>query len=338
MKAMHKEEKLIELITHILPESKLRLNKPFETDSEVIKLDNKNMLFSMDEFSAEDMLRSNNPYVLGWNLAIGGISDILACGGIPLFYAHALVIDKKWDEEFIKKFSHGIADVLNKTGTAFIGGDIGSADNWSYTVSVIGTSCEKILMRKGASSGEIIYISGRIGLGNIEAAMKLYSDDRRLAGICNLFDNKFKIRISEVSLIRKYATSCIDTSDGVFNALNTVSQINKTGYMIENIPYLKKGLLLCRMLSIPKMLMFLAEGGEYELLFTVKEEDDKDFLREAKNGKFAFYRLGRITPEPPNKLIEDGKELNLSNLNIRARDYDTVKDYLKDLVKYLGSR
>ncbi len=333
---MNAERKIIELITSIMPESKNRVNKCFESDSELIKFGKDKLLFSLDGFSGEDMFQDRHPYNLGWNMAVGGLSDILACGGKPQFYAHSICAAENWDNKFIKNLTEGIADVLKISKTEFIGGDFGKANEWGYTAAVIGSIKGKQLTRKGASLSDVIYITGRIGIGNVQAALILYSEDTRFKKFYRSFSNKFELRIKESLLIKKYATACIDTSDGVFNALNTISELNNTGYIVKDPPYVKNGIVLAKQMSMPKSLLFLGECGEYELLFTMREKDEEEFLKRAKKKKMEFYKIGRVSPRNKKVLIEDGKEINLKGINIRARDYGDMNTYLSKLTDYIS--
>ncbi|MBI4646301.1 MAG: thiamine-monophosphate kinase [Bacteroidia bacterium] len=332
---MNKEKEIIKRIAELLPRSALQLNALFESDSEILDYNGKKMLFTTDEFSNEDLFRDDDPYMLGWNLTAGTISDILASGGKPLFYAHCIALnEKKWDNDYIVQFSKGIADALKKTGAAFIGGDIGRSDNWRYTGIVIGES-EKPLTRKGAKSGDIIFMTGAAGAGNLEAAIKLYSDRKIIDNIIKNYKTYFNIRTEESRLIRDYASSCIDSSDGILNALNTIADINDVGYEIADIPYLKTGVLACKLLSMPKTLLFMGECGEYELVFTVKNENEDLLLKFAKTQGLDIKKIGKINTKYRKILIEGKREINFNGFNINARDYENVKDYLNDLVAYI---
>ena len=99
---MNKETQIIKKIIEILPKSEFLENNFFESDAEIINHNNKKLLFSIDEFSQEDFFRDDYPYELGINVSIATISDILASGGRPLFYAHSFTIDnEKWDSNSI---------------------------------------------------------------------------------------------------------------------------------------------------------------------------------------------------------------------------------------------
>jgi thiamine-monophosphate kinase len=331
---MSTEKKLIELIDGLLPKDRASPARCFEADSQIITLNNRTFLFTTDGFSQEDLLQDSDPYLLGWNVAVGAMSDILACGGTPLFYAHVMSIEHGWNAKFIERFSRGIAKALELSGSRFIGGDLGRSKEWKYTASVIGRLERPPVLRKGASAGETIYLSGKVGAGNLQAATWLFSRNTGFTTIASRMANRFCLRISEARLMGKYATSAIDTSDGVFDALNTISEINGTGYIIEDPPYLGRGVWLAKVLSLPKSLLFFGGCGEYELLFTIKKEIEAEFLREARGKGLKFYRLGRVTGgEHPRKILKDnGATIDITEMNITARDFATAEEYLEKLI------
>jgi len=337
MKNVNEEKSIIEMITAMFPESRQRLNKCFESDAEMLVFEDKQLLFTIDEFSSEDMFRDSDPYSLGWNVAAGGISDISACAGIPLFYGHAMVVSATWDKEFIKKFTKGVADALKEADIAFIGGDFGKAKDWHYAAAIIGKPGKKSLSRKGAEVGDGIYLSGRVGLGNLEAALKFYSDDKRLKLASGIVKCRFPLRLKESAFIGEYATCCIDTSDGVFNSLNILAEINNVGYEIKDLPYIDIGSFGAGAMSLPEELLFLGEAGEYELLFTIKPKDGQGFMEKAKQAGFTFYKIGEIT-DSSRVLVGPRGAIDLTTLGIRARDFDDRKKYLEYLVNYLEER
>jgi thiamine-monophosphate kinase len=331
---MNEEKEIIKKIISILPESKLHLNNFFESDSEILNYGDKKMLFTVDEFSGEDMFRDDDPYILGWNLAVGTISDILANGGKPLFYAHSIVIDEKWNNNYIESFTKGVADILKKTGAAFIGGDLGKSKNWSYTGIVIGETINA-LTRKGAIPGDLIYMTGKTGAGNLEAALNLYSNKKVIGSFTKKYKTYLNLTVKESEFIKDFASSCIDTSDGVLSALNTISEINNTGYEIRNLKYITTGVLACKLLFKPKTFLFMGECGEYELLFTVRKEDEERFIEKSKHNNLSFHKIGKLT-EPSRKLLfENNQVLDLVNYDIWARNYSDIGEYLNDLTGYL---
>ena len=328
---MSKEKEMIEMIQKHMPKSSMQLNKLFQSDAEIIDFHGKKLVYSIDEFSEEDMFRYEDPYILGWNMAVGTISDIYACGGTPEYYAHSITVNHSCSFEYVEQLAMGISDVLKKTGTFFIGGDISYADVWRYTGSIIGILNDKPILRKGSKINDDIFISGEIGSGNIEAALKLYSD--YLLSQNN--KNMFTLRNKEAYLIRQYCNCCIDTSDGVYRALTTISDINKTGYELRGLPYRSDGILLADSLNLPKEMLFVGECGEYELLFTIDKEKSEVFLENAAEKNLKFYKIGEVREKGIKQLHTDNQVIDLGAYHLNARDYQDKKAYLKDILEFL---
>ncbi|UCH14273.1 MAG: hypothetical protein JSV22_14380 [Bacteroidales bacterium] len=332
---MNKEKEIISTISRFLPRSSNQLNDLFESDSEILQFGGKNMLFTVDEYSSEDQFRDSDPYTLGWNLTVATISDILASGGTPRYYAHSMNIPvNKWNNKYLSHFSKGIADVLSTIQAGFIGGDVGTADKWHYTGVAIGESKTPVT-RRGAKPGDLILMTGQIGIGNLEAALNLYSRKPVLKAILKGYKTKLAVRFDESRLIREFATSCIDSSDGVLNALNTLSDINNTGFEITQTPYFPGGLAVCKLLSKPKELLLAGECGEYELVFTINEKDLPLFCQSDDYRHLSFTPVGRITRQTERLLITAEKTIDFTDFDIRSRSYENISLYIEDLTKYL---
>jgi thiamine-monophosphate kinase len=327
---MLSEQTICELLSSMLPSG--RLNRCFESDAEIIQVGGVSCLFTTDEFSDEDLFNMNDPYALGWNIAVGGISDILACGGYPLYYAHALTVNKTWTRDYVIEFGSGVREVLEATGARFIGGDCGWSELWRCTVSVIG-SCEgQPITRRGAAPGDLVYLSGDIGRGNLEAALTL--DEKKGSASRSGRRNQFALRQRESAVMKRHASSCLDTSDGVWSGLNSLADLNRCGYAVENLPYLAEGLEFCQHAGWPKTLLFLGGCGEYELLFTVRPDQETVFLEDAEMSKCAFHRLGCVTPALKT-LQEDGRAIDLTGLSLDPRGYETPQAYLEALLHWV---
>jgi thiamine-monophosphate kinase len=306
----------------------------FETDASAFQAGGEDWLFSTDEFSAEDNFRSHNASALGWNVAAATISDILAAGGIPAFYGHTVTLQDDWDETFINAFSSSIARCLAEAGASFLGGDLGMSERWRYTGIAIGKKLAN-LNRRGAKEGDVIYMTGNAGSGNLEAALKLYSGITALNPLLNMVHVSFPLRLNEAALVRKYAHCCIDSSDGLFRALLDLARISEKGFRVSNIPYQRQGLMACKILGKPEEMLFLGECGEYELVFTISSESENGFLSEARAQSLVFTRLGVITGENKMILHQNKKSLDLTGYSFFARNYGDVKEYIGEVVKFI---
>jgi len=334
---MSYESSLIELINGVMPPSPLRKSLPGEVDAELVRLGDRDFLFTTDDFSAEDMLRENQPFELGWNLACGAISDIIAAGGKALVYAHAMVIPPAWDEPFLREFSRGISEVLGQYSVSFIGGDLGRGESWRYTASVLGIPVAKVLTRRGCRAGDAIMITGRIGAGNLMAAMSLFPDIQA----ASLKDAALRFRVHPklAEVISPCASSAIDTSDGVFAALQTLCDLNGTGFSLGRLPFHAQGQLASRLLGLPDLLLFLGECGEYEILFTVSQQQKEQLQAELSKQDIEIHEIGEITANPGQKtVLHEDIHYDLAGYRIKARDFEGVSAYLKAMIAWLEKK
>lgn len=332
---MFSEKEIIQLFLSEMPACKDRMHLFFESDAEVVNFGGNKLLFTTDEFSAEDFFDDSDPFVLGWNLAACTISDVLATGGAPLHYGHSATISARWDKTYIRGLAKGIGAAVKASGAGFIGGDLGVSAHWKYTGICLGTA-EKPLLRKGSLPGESIYISGPIGLGNLQAAMQLSSSRARLAKVLQGVSTRFPMRLHESVLVARYASACIDSSDGTLNALNTLADMNGLGFSIGSLPIIPEGITACKLLDLPETLLFMGECGEYELVFTIPRKRESLFLEAAAQAGKVFYKIGEMT-EKQDKILEEADfYCTFNDFNISARSYPDIGDYLHDLAKYIA--
>ncbi|MBN2772773.1 MAG: hypothetical protein JXR31_00900 [Prolixibacteraceae bacterium] len=326
---MNAEKKLISVISDPMPRSPRQVNSLFTADSEILKSSKGFLLFSVDDYSEEDHFRTDDPYTLGWNLAVATISDVFASGGLVSYYSHSMSVNNKdWDENYLNLFSKGIADVLNSIGAFFLGGDFGFSEKWHYTGIALGKSI-RALTRIGAKEGDTIFMTGSAGAGNIEAALQLFNPGNETIKI------KFTPRHEEAKLIARYAGCCIDSSDGVAVTLNILSELNSTGYRVETIKIYPAAGEIAAQLQVPVELLLLGECGEYELIFTVNKHKKEEFLEEAEMLGLDFTAIGEITA-PGERTIKAGNSLiDLNEFKIRGRDFKTEQEYISELIKYL---
>ncbi|HNW99937.1 MAG TPA: AIR synthase related protein [Candidatus Cloacimonadota bacterium] len=333
---MNFEEKVIHLINSVMPKSPLRKSVLGEVDSEVFLLGDNEHLFTTDDFSHEDLLQEDNPNILGWNIACGAISDIIAAGGKPLLYAHSMVIPQEWDEAYVREFSKGISKVLKKYPVSFIGGDLGIGEHWRYTASVIGTPVGKGINRRGCKAGDSIFLTGKIGEGNFQAVMNLFSGNSGIEQLHKGSINKFHTHERLPEIISQYATCAIDTSDGVFSALQTISKLNGTGFQINNLHFQKKCTLAANLLQIPELLFFLGECGEYEILFTVSSRNREYLQAELIKHEIEAYEVGNITGCAETQIVtHQQNHYDFTGYNFKARDYSNIREYVQKMIEWV---
>ncbi|GAB6090645.1 AIR synthase related protein [Spirochaeta dissipatitropha] len=337
---MSREENLIRDMHSILSEASRRRKDRaavFTADAESFMIEKPcRMLSNIDEFSGEDCFREDSAYNLGWNTAAGAISDIHASGGHVRFLSHALTISSKWSRDYCLDFVRGTADVLRECGADFLGGDFGIADEWRCCVSVIGVAEERHVLRNGGKPGDILYTSSPFGAGNLEAYIQHFGGTSLSIRAAGLWHLHIPLRTETAKLIARYASAAIDSSDGGYNAVDMLARQSGTGFMLKDIPIIRPGRWAARIKKIPELLLFFGEAGEFELVFAVPPEQDRNFRRDAEHHDCPFIRIGVLADPGTKQLDYKGHSYDMSTFEIRGRDYADRAVYLRRLADWLN--
>jgi len=367
------ENKVINDLTKSFSRSSLQLNKVHETDAEIIKLENSpnELAITIDTISEE--IKTGlyfDPYQIGWMSVMVNMSDLAAVGASPIGIVISQIIPKNISDDFLSKLQNGINDACKKCGTFVLGGDTNFGDELIISGCAIGiVEKGKFLKRVCCKPGDKIYASGKIGIGNAYAAQKLFFQDSKLSFRTSPRERNLKTDRSERflplikmtsrdenalseyfpsaklewrSILHKYSSSCIDTSDGVLSSLDQLMRLNNVGFKVRNDwgeSLDQSSKLLFGNYNLPLWLLLAGEHGEFELLFSIPKERENDFLTEAKQVNLTPIYLADITKESEIKINIYGKEQILDSERIRnlafEKDFSPQK-YLQKLMEIDG--
>ncbi|MCX6344154.1 MAG: AIR synthase related protein [Armatimonadetes bacterium] len=257
------EYDIIRSFSKAFARSPLQQNAIFSSDAELIHIGDQLWALTMDEFTPEeDLFTSDNPEMLGWNLAVATISDLFAVGAAPFWFMHAVSLPKSVDESFVSKLALGISNVLAKAECSLCGGDFGCADVWRFCGFAMGqVQGGKALTRLAPAEPQTLWVTGNLG-------------DANLAALTNSPTPRFELRLTEAEFIRRHATACIDTSGGFFDALWLLhDQSPKLCFEIDldRLPLAPDVIQTASSAGFPVEAALLGGAGEYELLFTLPE-------------------------------------------------------------------
>lgn len=319
-------------IQHFL-RSKKQLNKPHETDAELIEipgLQDHYLAVTIDTVAEEiTMGLYQDPYTMGWVTIMASMSDLAAVGAEPLGMVISTSVSSSQNQKFSSGIAQGIEDACRNLEVFILGGDTNITPITSLTCCAFGlVPREKVITRLGCKPGEDIYITGYVGMGNALGLVRL----TKLPS--EYFPEKIyrpAARIKEGLIIRKYASCCMDTSDGLLTTLDQLMRLNGLGFIIdchwEEI-LAPKVLDLCRKTKTPPWLMLAGPHGEFELVFTSEPNMAND-THENKN----FIKIGKVQQTPTLSLIlPSGSNINIDMAPIRNL-LQTVRGDLEQYVK-----
>lgn len=280
----------------MFPRHPLQKNQLLESDAEIIDFRNKSFKYlvlktdGIHEEIKEKMYE--DPHLIGWMAATVTISDLAATGALPLGLLLTLQIPKEKDENWLKQFQAGINEACERYQVNIFGGDTNFDSAISVATTCVGTiDSGEPVSRKGLKTGDLLYATSALGLGNAYA-------------YAHYFDSRLKInykpaaRLKESLTIREFATACIDTSDGLFPAVSVLSEINNRGFdfMSDLQSFLHTDAShVSRFSGIPAWMLLAGPHGEYELLFTVPPDKQNEFEKKYRVENAEPIYLGTVT-------------------------------------------
>jgi thiamine-monophosphate kinase len=277
----------------------------------------------------------DDPYLIGWMTVMVNISDLAAVGAKPIGLLISEIFPEDLPAEDIEKIQNGISDAVKACGTFILGGDTNTGKNIVMTGCALGKSADnKYLKRTGCQPGDFLYSTNFLGRGNAYAISKLLNKKSEYISYLPV------ARIKEESVIHNFASCCMDTSDGFISTLDQLMRLNNLGFQIfpdwqEKVD--PESIQTAEKYNIPSWLLLAGQHGEFELLFTIPEKDEAEFLLVTEKEKWLPVRFGKVIPKPEIQIDLYRRIITLNSQKIRNLPYECegdIKLYLKKLLDY----
>lgn len=306
------EFSLYQQFRSLFPKSESQLNDVNESDAEIFKLESQPAKIAVSTDMICEEIKAGiytDPFLMGWMSVVVNVSDIHAVGAEPKYLVLNEVFSKDMGTDFIQEIQRGISEACSKFNVFVLGGDTNFSDETllgGTCIGFIGSSKESV-QRKGAAPGDLIYTGTTMGTGNFHAFT-------RHQNLPTVFDFRPYPNRELSKVMSTYASSCIDTSDGVFHSLYTLMKVNKVGVHLHKdahycIPEKLRG--YCEAMTLSPYLLLAGIVGEYELLFTVPPNQKEAFLKEVKEKKLSVHGIGTIREEEKMTLTTDGEPISI---------------------------
>ena len=228
---------------------------------------------------------------LGYKSVIVNLSDIYAMNAMPTQILLSVGISNKFSVEALEEFYEGVYAACEEHNVDLVGGDTCSSQKgFIISITAIGEATEdKIVKRSTAQKGDLICCSGDlggsyIGLLFLEREKKIYLEspgvqpdlENESYVIGRLLKPKARKDIHEL-LEEKgvLPTSMMDISDGLSSELLHICEKSGVGCVIyeEKLPIHEDSRKAAYKFEIDPTACALSGGEDYELLFTIKQDD-----------------------------------------------------------------
>lgn len=271
------EKQLIERIRRVATKTLSNaLAKGVGDDCAVLRVPRGHEILATTDFSLEGVhfRREWHPAdVVGHRCLTRGLSDIAAMGGEPLAAFLSLAVAADIDQKWIDGFIRGFAALAKVSGVAFAGGDTAQSPTGVLAdVMVLGSVPKgKAVLRSGASVGDDIYVTGKLGMG-VAALNRLLSGENATSVLrdktaARHFHPTPRLEIGRFLRERGLAAAMIDISDGLSTDLAHICEESGVSAWIaeEAMPISPRATLNDA----------LHGGDEYELIFTARPQKHK---------------------------------------------------------------
>jgi thiamine-monophosphate kinase len=245
---------------------------------------------------------------LGYKSVVVNLSDIYAMNGQPKQVTISLALSNRFSLDAIEEFYAGVNMACEKYGVDVIGGDT-TTSNLGLIISVtaIGeVEKEDIVYRNTAGEKDLICVTG--DLGGAYVGLQLLEREKQVfianpktqpdfEGNDYILERQLKPEarkevIQQLKELGIKPTAMIDISDGLSSEIIHICTQSGVGCeLYENkIPIDHATDLMAKSFNLDPTVCALNGGEDYELLFTIQQEDYKKV-----NSKMDISVIGHIT-------------------------------------------
>ena len=245
-------------------------------------------------------LPTDPPRTIAQKLLRVNISDLAAKGATPRAYLMNCSFPKELTEDWLALFADGLAADQTEFGIGLIGGDTAATPGpMTLSVTAIGEVPRgAILRRKGAKSGDGVWVSGNIGDAGLGLRVLKGEDLGLNASLAAQTVEHYRVpkpRVGLGSKLRGLAHACLDISDGLIADLGHLCEASKVGAEIvaDGIPLsaAARRALAANKATLGEM---LTAGDDYELIFAVAARDEAKLARVVERAGVKATKIGRI--------------------------------------------
>ena len=260
---------------------------------------------------------------LGYKAVVVNLSDIYAMNAQATQVLLSIAVSNRFTLEALEELYAGVHLACKTYGVDLVGGDTTSSkQGLQLSVTAVGVASKAaVVKRSGAAESELLVVSGDLGAAymglqvlarenDVFKANPNYQPD--LDPYTYLVERQLKpeARKDIVSLLKALEvtpTSMIDISDGLSSEVLHLCKQSEVGCKLyeEKIPLDPQFIAVCEEFNIDSTTIALSGGEDYELLFTIKQED---FDKIKGNPNLSV--IGHMTPkEDGANLVTRGNEI-----------------------------
>lgn len=228
---------------------------------------------------------------LGYKAVMVNLSDVCAMNALPTQITVSIAVSNRFPLEALEELYDGIKTAARIYNIDVIGGDTtSSTSGLLISVTALGVAeKEDLVYRNGAKPNDLLVVSGDLGgaylgLQVLEREKQVYkvnpNNQPDLDQYTYLIERQLKPEarkdvVKLLSDLEVKPTSMIDVSDGLSSEIIHICKQSKVGCDLyeDKIPLDPQVISTCEEFDIDSTTVALNGGEDYELLFTISQED-----------------------------------------------------------------
>ncbi|MGD0129249.1 MAG: thiamine-phosphate kinase [Terriglobia bacterium] len=282
-----------------------------------------------------------NYFDVGYYVIIANLSDLASKGARPVGLTTIVrYSDRMTDAEFAQVFQ-GMRAAADVYSAEIVGGDIGGYSVDVFSATAFGfVKTRQALLRKGARVGDLVCVTGKIGL---PITALTYFKEVKSKGFALSVEEENKVleswkrpkaRFTEAFILsgNGLASSCQDISDGLKGTLEQMSAVSGKAFTVyeDKLPIDEITVRMASFLGIPKAQIAMSASVDFELMFTMPAGKEKECSRLFDQSGATFTVIGEVSAGPANVLVTaEGLRETLPGVAWKQQ----TGDYLKEIVE-----
>lgn len=223
------------------------------------------------------------PREIGHKALAVNLSDIAAMGGEPLWVLVSLIAPPSVDVATISGIYEGIRALAERYNVTIAGGNVSSTTGpMVIDITALGrVTRERMITRAGARPGDRLLVTGSLGGGVAGLRVALAPQDvtapaeALAAARARMVTPEPRVREGLALAATGAVTAMLDLSDGLPGDLRHMCERSHVGAIVDanSLPVDPSSRSVALALGEDPIVIALAGGDDYELLFTTPEKD-----------------------------------------------------------------
>ena len=242
-------------------------------------------------------LSEARPREVGWKAMACSISDVAAMGGRSTVAVASAALPAGFSEADARDLVGGMLDCAGEFGVRLVGGDVSASTGpLVVNVAILGEAAGAPVLRSGARVGDAILVTGELGGSRLGRHLRFRPRQDEALALVARFD----------------IHAMIDISDGLARDLHHILEESGVGARLfaHAVPVSEDARRAARRSGKSPLDHALADGEDYELLFTLGDEDARRLLA-TPPFSVRVSRIGQITASGAVLELPDGTSVPL---------------------------